>query len=234
MDISTSINDIIPNLSKAIALARREISVLVYEAVQLEGINMTLPEIQTLLEGVTVGGHKISDQQIALNQGDAWKALFDDVVGNKFSLSSRYALFLHGIAGKEEALELGCFRSGGVKIAGTDYLPPAFLELPVLFDEVVARAEKIADIVDRAIFIFLVMARTQFFYDVNKRMGRFMMNGVLLSHGYPVINVPVKRKLEFNELMLDFYSSNKQGPMNQFLRSCIDERIVKIMSEPAR
>ncbi len=102
MDILTNIKDIIPNLSKAIALARRETSVLVYETVQLEGINMTLPEIQTLLEGVTVGGHKISDQQIALNQGDAWKVLFDDVVGNKFSLSSRYALFLHGIAGKKK------------------------------------------------------------------------------------------------------------------------------------
>lgn len=104
MDISINIKEIIPSLSKAIALARRETSVLVYEAVQLEGINMTLPEIQTLLEGVTVGGHKISDQQVALNQGDAWKALFTDVVANKFSLESRYVLFLHGIAGKEEAL----------------------------------------------------------------------------------------------------------------------------------
>jgi hypothetical protein len=34
----------------------------------LEGINLTLPEIQTLLDGVTVGGHKVSDQNIALIQ----------------------------------------------------------------------------------------------------------------------------------------------------------------------
>jgi Fic family protein len=52
------------------------------------------------------------------------------------------------------------------------------------------------------------MARTQFFYDVNKRMGRFIMNGYLLSHGYPAINLPAKSQQIFNQLMLDFYKSN--------------------------
>ncbi|MEW6429837.1 MAG: hypothetical protein AB1568_17590 [Thermodesulfobacteriota bacterium] len=41
--------------------------------------------------------------------------------------------------------------------------------------------EEIADIYDRAIFVFLTVARCQFFYDVNKRMGRFLMNGILLE-----------------------------------------------------
>jgi len=35
-----------------------------------------------------------------------------------------------------------------------------------------------------------------------------MMNGMLLSLGYPMINVPFKRKQEFDTLILDFYSSN--------------------------
>ena len=47
--------------AKAVMLARRELSLFVYDAVQLEGINFTLPEIQTLREGVTVGGHTLSD-----------------------------------------------------------------------------------------------------------------------------------------------------------------------------
>jgi hypothetical protein len=59
-----------------------------------------------------------------------------------------------------------------------------------------------------------------------------MMNGVLLSAGYPAINLPVKRKLEFNELMLDFYASGDEGPMNAFMRSCVDPRVVKLMERP--
>ena len=56
-----------PNRAKAIMLAKRQLAEFVYDAVNLEGINFTLPEIQTLLDGITVGGHKITDQRIALN-----------------------------------------------------------------------------------------------------------------------------------------------------------------------
>ena len=69
-----------PNVKKAVFLAKRSISELVYDAVNLEGICFTLPEIQTLLDGVTVGGHKLSDQNIALNQAEAWKLIFDLVL----------------------------------------------------------------------------------------------------------------------------------------------------------
>jgi Fic family protein len=52
-----------------------------------------------------------------------------------------------------------------------------------------------------------------FFYDGNKRTGRLMMNGVLLTNGLPVINLPASKRLEFNQLMLDFYLSNNEAPM---------------------
>ncbi len=58
-----------------------------------------------------------------------------------------------------------------------------------------------------------------------------MMNGILLSAGYPAINLPAVRQLEFNTLMLDFYESGDISAMNSFMRSCIDTRIVEIMLE---
>ncbi len=54
-----------------------------------------------------------------------------------------------------------------------------------------------------------------------------MMNGILLAAGFPIINVPAKHQQAFNTLMLEFYSSNNMQPMNQFLRSCVDEKIIK-------
>lgn len=67
-------------------LVQCEIASFVCDAVDLEGIHFTLPEIQTLLEGITVGGHKLSDQQIAINQSNAWRFLFTDIRENKFQL----------------------------------------------------------------------------------------------------------------------------------------------------
>lgn len=222
-------NRIKPDKARALMLAKREVSVLVYDAVQLEGIPFTLPEIQTLLEGVTVGGHKISDQQVALNQNKAWQHLFKAVNENSFEFSQSFVCSLHAIAGKEEALEWGQFRTGMVSIAGTDYMPPRATELESEFEILRNELGGIADIYDRAIHAFLRMARAQFFYDVNKRMGRFMMNGILLSHGYPAINLPFKKKLQFNELMLPFYESGDERPMNQFMRSCVQEKTIQLM-----
>ena len=212
-------------------LAKRQLSELVYDAVNLEGIPFTLPEIQTLLDGITVGGHKVTDQEIALNQAHAWRTLFRWVEQGDFSISAQRACELHAIAGKNEALSWGMFRPGSVTIAGTDYMPPRFEDLPLLFESLINELSQIVDIYDRAIHVFLTMARGQFFYDVNKRMGRFMMNGLLLSEGYPAINLPAKRQLEFNNLMLVFYQTGQQKPMNHFLRSCLDERTIKIMKE---
>ena len=198
-----------PNPAKSLMLAKRQLSEFVCDAVNLEGINITLPEVQTLLDGITVGGHKLSDQQITVNQGNAWRLLFGLIERGEFTVSAEIACQLHAAAGKEEALEWEDFG----------------------FDAMITDLAQINDIYNQAIHIFLTMARCQFFYDVNKRMGRFMMNGHLLQHGYPAINLPAKRQLEFNTLMLAFYSSGDETAMNAFMRSCMDERVLRIMRE---
>jgi Fic family protein len=219
------------NKGLAMMLAKRHLAEFVYDAVNLEGINLTLLEVQTLLDGISVGGHKLSDQQIAVNQGNAWRTLFEWIKTDKFELSAKKARSLHLVAAKEEALDWGHFRSGGVTIAGTEYIPPEAGSLPHLFEKMINDFKIIEDIYDSAIHVFLTMAKCQFFYDVNKRMGRFMMNGILLNNGYPAINVPAKRQLEFNQLMLDFYESDNLSPMIKFLRSCLDKRMIRIMKD---
>jgi Fic family protein len=228
-----SLENIIPNPQKALFFAKRQLAELVYDAVNLEGIHYTLPEIQTLLEGVTVGGHKISDERIALNQANAWKFLFECVENNQFSLHLEFVCKLHAVAAKEEALTSGQFRSGQVTISGTKYMPPPATELAHTWQNIIFDYTKLNahDLYQKAISLFLDMARIQFFYDVNKRMGRFMMNGILLSQGYPAINLPVKRQAEFNTLMLDFYHNNNKTAMTAFMLDCLDPRLIAIMAE---
>lgn len=219
-----------PNPPLALQLAKRQLAELVCDAVNLEGINFTLPEVMTLLDGVTVGGHKLSDEWITLNQASAWRFLFQSIQDHSFRLTKEWVHHLHSLAAKEDALKWGLFRDGNITIAGTQYMPPPHQELPHRFDRMVEEGLYIVDVYDRAIFFFLTVARTLFFYDVNKRMGRFVMNAVLLEAGLPVINVPAKRQQEFNKLMLAFYESNEPAAMNAFMRSCLDARVVEFFS----
>jgi Fic family protein len=220
-----------PNVEKALFFAKRQLAELVCDAVNLEGIHYTLPEVQTLLEGITVGGHKLSDERITLNQAAAWRSLFNSIEEKNFSLDKSYACQLHAIAARKEALRWGQFREGSVTIAGSTYLPPAAGQLTNLWESMLVEANAIKDVYYRAIFIFLTMARTQFFYDVNKRMGRFMMNGLLISQGYPAINLPAKRQLDFNRLMLTFYDNGDMQNMTEFMLSCLSSELLQIMLE---
>ena len=218
-----------PDKHKALMLAKKILAELVCDAVNLEGINFTLPEVQTLLNGITVGGHKLHDQEIALNQSRAWKKIFDDVAVGRFELTKNDIVSLHALAAENEALEWGCFRSGGVTIAGTAYIPPKAGDLDKLFNDMLLGYKAIDEVYPGSIYLFLEMARIQFFYDVNKRMGRFIMNAVLLSQGYPVINVPARRQLEFNEKMLRFYESHNHAEMTAFMLSCLNPSVIEIM-----
>lgn len=228
-----------PNRAKALFLAKKQLPELVCDAVNLEGVNFTLPEVQTLLDGVTVGGHRLQDVMMALNQANAWRFLFDAVGRDKFCLSGDFVCELHGILAKKEALAWGAFRGGGVTIAGTDYLPPDANRLPALWRRLSKKHRPalrpsgitIEQIYTHAIGLFLYMARAQFFYDANKRLGRLMMNGILLARGLPAINLPAKKQLEFNRLMLEFYPGGDEQPMQDFMRACLAPKVLEIMSE---
>ncbi len=228
-----TLTDIKPNRQKALFFAKRQLAELVYDAVNLEGIHYTLPEVQTLLDGITIGGHKISDERITLNQAAAWQFLFTAIEDDRFNLTKEFVCHIHSIAAKEEALTSGEFRTGQVTIAGTSYLPPLAATLDATWSTTIFdyTTLKSTALYEKAIGLFLDMARIQFFYDVNKRMGRFMMNGILLSQGYPAINLPAKRQQEFNTLMLAFYQSNDKTAMTTFMLACLDSRLVDIMAE---
>lgn len=138
------------------------------------------------------------------------------------------------IAAKEDAMEWGLFRSGQVTIAGTEYLPPKTEELDERYTQMLCNFSKIEDDYKKAIFLFLHYAKNQFYYDNNKRQGRFMMNAYLLSQGLPVINIPKRREYEFNNGMLKFYNSpkNDASEMYAFLMSCVPSTIAEQFNLP--
>jgi Fic family protein len=219
--------------TKALFDAKRLIAQIVTDVVNLEDINYNVPEVQTLLDGITVGGHKLQDELITLNQIKAWQFLFASIEQGHFVVSKDYLLRLHALVANQEALSWGEFRTGQVSISGTGYLPPKASQLNQLWDELeqeintklAANQSVTIEIYRTSVLLFAKMARTQFFFDGNKRTARMMMSGILLAHGLPMINVPAKRKLEFNQTMLKYYDHGEFETLFDFMSSCIPEYI---------
>ena len=134
-----------------------------------------------------------------------------------FNLSKATALHLHAIVGENEALEWGVFRSRPVRISGTDYIPPHPTELDDRFEELLNITNELKSPLARAIGVFLGCARNQFFFDCNKRMGQFLMNGILLSNGQHIVTIPARDKQAYDQHMLNYYDTGESEGISQFL-----------------
>ncbi len=217
----------------------------VWEAGVLEGNPFTFPEVQTLMDGVTVGGHKLSDQEQILNLIESSKCLLARVKGGRFALTKEVFTELNGLIARNESLEWGVFRGEGRERSYTpgvhlgehgQYMPyatePGASRLNRIFREGVAALSAECPPFERAAAFFLFGARQQFFFDGNKRTSRHMMNGVLMSHGIDAISVPAGRAREFNEKMVRFYQSADASEMMVFLADCHPEAMSGDMDGP--
>lgn len=204
----------------ALFSARKIVDEAVFNMASHEGNPFTFVEVKTLLDGVTVGGHKLSDQNQILRLRRTWDELLQLVANDTFDLSKFTALKLHAIVGEHEALEWGIFRSRSVRISGTDYVPPNPNELDVRFEELINKTNELDTPLARAISVFLGCARNQFFFDCNKRMGQFLMNGILLSNGQHIVTIPAKDKQQYDQYMLNYYDTGKSAGISQFLTEC--------------
>jgi len=209
--------DIQPDFEYYFFIAKKDKVDFIYNTSALEGNPLTYPEVQTLLEGITVGGYKLSDEQMILNQNKSVELLFEMIKNKTFKFDKRTICALNEKVSFEESLKWGEFRDGNVNIGGTIFLPPSFEKLDTIFEDGVEKLEQIKHPIVKAICVFLFCAKNQFFYDGNKRTGRLMMNGVLLSSGYPTLNIKAKDKLEFNSKMIEFYESKECVDMVEYL-----------------
>ena len=222
-----SYEDIVPALEikRLIMLVRKLSSDVVFNMANLEGNPFTYPEVQTLLEGITIGGHKVSDEQQIYNIRNGWNYLFDVVSQNNVELDINIFNKFNNIVAKDEALFSGAFRTGQVRIAGTDFIPSIAEDLEGIFKnelpQLIKRCESKTDL---AFEIFLWGALNQFFYDGNRRTSRLVSNMVLISQGQGIFNIKAKDRLQFNTLMVEFYNTKEADNIFEFLYSSCLER----------
>lgn len=209
-----------PDKKKALFVARKIFTELVFDTQKLEGMPFTFPEVQTFIQGITVGGHKISDAEKLKQQVLGWEVLLGLAESGKFEISKSVACDLQAVIAKDEALEVGCFRSGQVGIAGTDYSPPMPEELDGVFQRSMESILSEESVTVQGYLLHLLFARNQFFYDGNKRTGLLMMNGHLLSNGYPPVSIPARLLAEYNAGMIEYYESGDPAEMLSFIKEC--------------
>lgn len=223
----------IHEINRACFRLQKMLAEYVWDASVLEGNPFTFPQVKTILDGITVGGHKLSDQDQVRNLAESTKELLRLVKNGTFALDKKTFVELHAKVAKEEAFEWGHFRGEGHEQNYTPHVAlgpagsyepartmPGATNLNEIFDSGLGELAKLRNVFERGLAFFLFGALQQFFFDGNKRTSRAMMNGVFMSHGIDAISIPAARAEEFNEKMVPFYVERDATEMIEFLVSC--------------
>ena len=157
------VTDAVPDNDRAVFRAKKILQGIIYDTVALEDNPFTFPEVKTLLDGVTVGGHKLSDEKQVLNQAKSWKHLLSLVAKGQYQLTKDRFLELHALVAEDEAPTWGQFRDGAVSIAGTAHQPPQAASLVSLFDAGVADIHRVDNVHEQAVAFFYSVASINFF-----------------------------------------------------------------------
>ena len=217
---------------RALARLRNALPSFVWDAAALEGNTYTLPEVQTLLEGTTVGGRPVEDERQVLALRDAFALLDAFVRDGRYKLDKSTSDRLHAVVAEHEAIESGHFRGegrvGGGGLVSLGGLGSYRASDPganggALLDEhrqLMDYLDTLTDPREQALAYFCAAARRQFYFDGNKRTARLMMNGHLMVHGYDAISIRAARSAEFNEHLIALFNTGDATALMRFTIDC--------------
>lgn len=165
-----------------------------YESNRIEGNTLTLRETELVIDqGLTVGGKSMREHLEAINHHEALLFL-RDLVREQTPLSESLVKQLHGLILRGiDRDNAGCYRNVPVMIAGSRYVPPQPWAVPVQMEQCFAWYEAHRQALHPALLAAEMHERIVTihpFIDGNGRTARLVMNLILLSHGYPIANIP--------------------------------------------
>lgn len=198
-----------------IFVAKKYLKDSVYRSAFLEGIAVTFPQTEQILEEAEVKGVSSKDIAKIFGLRDAWSYILSNL---DISISLATLEELHRTIAREDVPwdRLGKLRTENVRISGTSYLP----ELPTT-EKIQSNLEEIlasnASDTDKAVTLMLYIMRAQPFLDGNKRVATSICNLILVSRGRGIFSLPPEKKQEFGEALVSFYETGEMRTIKKLI-----------------
>jgi len=177
---------------------------LTYNSNAIEGNSLSLSETKLVLEeGLTIGGKSMKEHLEVTNHSKAID--FVESLVNKKSIEENDVLNLHAIIlDRIDPENAGFYRRSGVRISGTDYVPPNAAKVPEQMKEVYQVLNSRGEPLEIAAKIHHRFVDIHPFIDGNGRTARLLMNLYLMRNGYPPIIIQrVERKKYIDSIISD-------------------------------
>lgn len=205
----------------AIEMAKRLLVDSIWKSANLEGLGTTFPKTEAILANAPTTT-KTEEVLFIVNMKRAWQFLLDNLnYDNCIMLLRQY----NKIVGELLFNYAGEIRTIPVQIGGTSWEP----EMPHtgVIISTIEEMEKIEEVELRALKYFCYVARTQMFIDGNKRVAQLIANKVLIENNIGIFQIPIEKLEEFKMLLIEFYETNNDVEIIDFMKEFCIKRVAK-------
>jgi Fic family protein len=196
-----------------------------YNTNAIEGNTLTLRETQLVIrEGITIKGKSLSEHLEAKNHPKAITYI-ENITNNP--LTEKNILELHDILFSGFCDGAGSYRNGQVYLEGRDHMPPPAFEVPQLIQELLAwlknNPEELRPIELAAVFHHRFV-EIHPFDDGNGRVGRLLMNLLLIKNGYPLTIIKTVDRRRYYDSLVKADNGNPK-PIVNFVARCVEQSL---------
>ncbi|QNQ82662.1 Fic family protein [Lactobacillus sp. PV037] len=196
-------------------LAKQNITRLVYTNSRFEGLTTTLPQTQTIIDGMGVRGVSTDDIETILQLKRGWEFVINTSELPSVELEEK----INKIVALHDALVPGEIRTGNSMVALTNdetfipTIPNVEQEKNYLIS--ILHSNNMST-TDKAMTVMYHDMRAKIFWDGNKRTATIFANKIMIDGGAGLINIPLDKWEEWNDLLSDFYQTNEMDQLKEW------------------
>lgn len=191
---------------------------LTYHSNSIEGSTLTEPDTATVLfDNVALPDKSLTEQLEAKNHQTALNYLFD-YIAKKGMINEDLVLKLHSILMNGVRPDAGLYRRSAVRITGVNLPTANYLKVPELIQTVISEAsKKTKDIINLSVKIHSRFEQIHPFSDGNGRVGRLLLNAMLLKANFAPAIIRQEQKQFYYNYLLKAQTKNDQSQLEDFL-----------------
>ncbi len=194
---------------------------LTYNSNSIEGSTLTEPDTAAILfDNAALSNKSLTEQLEAKNHQTALNFLFDHIA-HQGNIDEGLVLKLHSILMNGIRPDAGAYRNHGVRITGVD-LPTAnhmrVRELTIaLLSSISQSARKTPDVIGLSANVHAKFEQIHPFSDGNGRIGRLLMNAMLLKENLVPAVIRQERKRLYYTYLYKAQTKDDQSQLEDFL-----------------
>lgn len=191
---------------------------LTYHTDKIEGSTLTMRETQAILfENQTVNKSLI-EQLEAKNHQTAWNFLLKQMTEESFMIDEKFVLKLHSILMNGILEDAGAYRNHPVRIVGSRTVTANYIKVPLLIEELVLNINRETDdFLKHCAEVHSRFEQIHPFGDGNGRIGRLLLQSMLLKNNYPPAIIEQDKKIRYYEVLEKSQIKENSMPLTELI-----------------